>query len=741
MRHLNERYFIPATKKNISELKDISQDFEGFVQRYVLYLKQVEKKYKDDKWAYGYFFCSLLQFCQEEFKKFRLHQVEVSALLRKHDHDELSSLKLFLLHVNPKKEMSFEALLVYPLHHLQAILHCTHRLCTLTLSTHHEYREINDAHRSFEQLNKELSSIKEQDFDEQKKLSSLSDLIDFTAVIPRLVINDGNRKLVYEGKLKLLQEKGSRLKFHELYAFLFNDIILFCKINSKEDIQEDEEDEEEEAAEQSVQIKEPERLKAPLKKYAALATIPLNSTFLVDPVDGIEDNDKKPQGIELKLEIVETGASIHKILFESVSEKAAWKSHIYRLTRQTVFTYSIVNQKKHYVSLMASSSLDKLSQVGWPHSFSLKSLSDKEILVHPPQYTPSLEDYDRLRTEIASIDDKYEERLNNLSQSFPSPSKRFESKSKRSSKKLESSTDQESLDDIKKLYQSLAKSLDAEILARKESEARLSEVTQRYNELVLELTETRDSQLRMKESFETHLIKLREQHELDIENMMRFIDAAPQKTITANPPVSDKSRKRRETRRVSEKNLRVEDAKIASPRDRSLSASQGLDSESSSKNDRSGSFQSNPPPVVSLASVSNSQSDTQGSGKKVKKLKNIRFDETPTWRDRAIKKLSLGAKKDKNQRPWRKTPDDAQVANGKPLYVKPTKKVDLSNARSENYYSDDFTSDYEGYYGNIIIHSDYAKHDYGSDLPYTSECSDDEMIKSPSSPHVHQQKL
>lgn len=710
MKFLNEQYFVPATKKYIGELTAISHDFQNFVQKYVLYLKQAEKKYKDDDWTYGHFFCTLHQFCDTEFHSFRNHQVEIFRGLKKETKDEMSSLKLFLQSVKVKKELSFEELLLHPMHHLQAILHCTTRLSTLTLSTHPEFREINDAARSFEKLNVDLSAIESQNLKNFYVVKDIADSIQFSKNVPRLVLNDGKRKLICEANFKLFQEEGSIFKYFTVHGFLFNDIIIICKpIEPLEESSQDQEEDNEVVVADSHN-----------KKYSALAVIPIRSIFIVDPVEGLDGDATKPEKIDLKLEIVETGATIHRLLFSSIAEKELWKSNLNYEIRNSMFTYSVLNQYKHYKYLLTHTNVEKLTQVEWPHSFSLRSLQDKEMLFVPYR-NPASSEYEELRTELQSLNEKVSDQLTFAPKGSSTPNDK------------RNTEDTQSLEDIKALCLKLSASLEAETKSRMDLETKLADVSQKYLSVHQELESIQEKQDKMIEDYELRFIKLRESYEKDLENIMCFVES--QKLIGTNPSPSDKSRKRQKSRHMGENQICADDK--SSPRDRSLSTSQGVieDSESSSKNDRSGSFQSSHPNLSALQTSNNSQSDTPSSGKKVRKLKNTRFNQEepqPTnWK--SLKKFALGPKKEKNQKHWRKTPDAVQPNDGKPLYVKKSKKIEWSTVKNENYYSDDFTSDYEGYYSrNFIVHSDYTKNDYVGEVAYTSECSDDEMSK----PHV-----
>lgn len=101
---------------------------------------------------------------------------------------------------------------------------------------------------------------------------------------------------------------------------------------------------------------------------------------------------------------------------------------------------------------------------------------------------------------------------------------------------------------------------------------------------------------------------------------------------------------------------------------------------------------------------------------KTKKLKNTKFNpediQGSSWREKTLRRFGFSSSKKRDlslSSPWRSNPSPDHVKQNRLSISKP-KKVDWSNVKGENYFSDDFGDDFDRH--NYFVQSDYVRNEY-----------------------------
>lgn len=682
MKTLNEVYIIPGLKKNIDEFNEISKFINRFIHSYGSHWK-LGRKYRDDQWKFGSFFVNLHQFCEEEFKKYKKIMCDLLDYM-KSDNDEYVIFNRFIGNPSDKERLSkketaqFEDLILSPINHLQTLAHTTYRLSLLTPVTHSEYNNVIVASREFEKLNKEVFNIYEKEPIDEVKL--IEKMVYFTPSVVKFNIANGHRKLIKQGQFNIFELDESNSKILNIYAFLFNDVLLICKSNS--DSQTVNEDNLENKTEESE------------KKYALIAVIRIDRIFIVDPSDGLHSLQRKSSNdkIDMMLEIVEVGSAIHKLIFENANEKNIWKRHFERAIADIIPSFSLINHGAVYRNLLLSSSSASVDEDVWPHNISLLTLKNKaDIYDDLTLVSKQNSEVEKLKEEIKSLKENKDLQIQQIIK------------------------ENESVKQLTELCESLRSQLDDEKKKRNELESKYENLMNIVNKLTDQVKSNKEEYQMYNKNLELELIRQREQHSQDMQKIMALIDNTPVRQVSQNVLPNKKS-----FRKTKSKSNIDEDKQVNSEKSQELSESKETPVTSPKLRSH-----------ISSPNLSNKLSDSgkDSAKSKPRKLKSVKYNyssEDPIPLKQRIKKFGFGKKREESQRHWRKSP---VTSADSPVLINKPKKVDWIGVKGENYYSDDVTSDIDGFvYENqsMSYHSDYFNKNERSnpEREYLSDCSD-----------------
>lgn len=688
----------PGCKKGIQEFHKLSEHLSYFVSKYKLQFSKAEKSYKEENWQFGKYFYELYCQIEDAIQHYRISQVQLSFNLAK-DGGPPSRLEIFLLlNDKQKKELlSFDDLLLTPIHHINSICHITKRLSDITPPSHSEYDSIHRSYKAFNRLAQILVSIDSKESADYEEVRHIQESIEFTLNVPYFSLANGRRNLIYHGNFSILYG-NENINYLSIHAFLFDDILMFCKKfnDDIEKVTEDTKDEEED-------IEESQNNGTTNKKYSVLAVLNVDRIFIIDPYDGISnlDDESVRAQVETKLEIIDIGACIHRIDFDLIGEKRLWKEHLSFVLSKTTPSYLIFDIPKLYKNLLSDTSeqLCDHSDV-WPHYLSLRAIQNNEYIVSPPK-----------RNEIDKI---IWQEIVLLKENMTVKIEELEEKVSQFTDHASSSEESLTLINDEELTPSdLQNAFEKERKLRIEAESKVKELTTQIVLLNDEMKKKDEDYLIRFKQFEEELIRQREQHSNDIEKILSLlqVNMVQGKSSITNPIKSRQSSKRMLNHDSNSPTLSHQED-ILKPGDDST--------ESSSKTDSN--HQQNSPSNLRMSNKTN-------HAVKGRVLKQKKFTEDKKYK----KHRSTDKSKEKNS-PWRRRPT---VESYSDLNIRKSKKIEWSDVKGEIYFSDHFTYDQDEFKkNNIHFHSDYPRteridthpmREYNSD--YFSE-DDNYILKS-----------
>lgn len=538
----------------------------------------------------------------------------------------------------------------------------------------------------------------------------------------------------------------------------------------------------------------------------------LSRIFLVDPHEGIRYNEdgNTEEMLDRRLEIGEVGVSIHRLLFDSISDKNQWKQLIGLALCKINKSYSEYEVGKIYRILLndlkksnnsddidvdninenldidKDDTLDSSSKHGmetilndpfvdaWPYSYSLNAIQGYE---YNGLYGNRPESERRLWEEMIQMREFMESKISTLEQKiqdmdvkvsstqqnaevnvFATPKRQSIKKEKRSStvrsstqkRKSKKATEEKKVvikgneGSSTKIKQSTKDSLKDEpvVDSTKDTSYLVSRISH--------LEEKRDADNLKIEKLERAILLMRDQHLSEMQKLFEIMNST-QRHVSPTSAKNSLRKGRRSNRTLNaEEYFEERVLEDSTPRKKKTKSSlentpvDMTESSSSRKihedsSERSGGhkkdeltqngsgklngsakkeFKSTPESRKSDVSDS-SITPTKGKTKKLKNTKFSQDDYGASWRDKTLKKFGFSSKKRESvPSPWRRTPLQVEPKQDR-FSLNRSKNVDWSNVNGENYFSDDFGSDYEQ---TFFVQSDYARHE--SPLAPKEEFSD-----------------